>query len=387
MRKQWIITGEAVLMFVFGLSGFANADSGHLAVLKSEDNGVSWSYVDRVVIPGDTMQPVDPSPLFEVGKIVLYFFDGNPINDKVHTIYRAESDNGIQFSTPKEVYSCSEYPITDPCVIKLPNDTYRMYLSYGTHTLSAASSDGLTFTSEDGFRTDQAGIPGVIVLPDGTYMLYGGGGSHKSISSYTSIDGLNFELVTTEAIEAGIDVGCETPGCELCDPHPIQLQDESYLMTYKVRPEGETDPFSDKIFLATGTDGQNWDTDGKMIREGSVPAVVQKDDSVLLMYYMDFSSPPGLSTSSSVPSTTTTTTVKGPCISEFIYGNHSEAVEVLRCIRDNVLSRTLEGKELIRLYYQWSPAIVKVMKEDEEFREEVKEMIDGVLVLVGGEVE
>ena len=388
MRKQWMITGTIVLMFAFGLSGFANADSGHLAVLKSEDNGASWSYVDRVVIPGSDMLPVDPSPLFEGGKIVLYFFDGIPINDKVHTICRAESDDGIHFSTPEEVYSYSEYPITDPCVIKLPNDTYRMYLSYGTHTLSAASLDGLTFISEDGFRTDQAGIPGVILLTDGTYMLYGGGGSQQSISSFSGTDGLNFELVTTEAIKAGTDAGCETPGCELCDPHPIQLQDGSYLMTYKVRPEGETDPFSDKIFLATSTDSQNWETDGKMIREGSVPAIVQKNDGVLLIYYIDFSSPPSSSsTSSSVLNTTTTTTVKGTCTSEFIYGNNSEEVEVLKCIRDNVLSRTPEGRELVKLYYQWSPIIVKVMEKDEEFKEDVKEMIDGILLLIRGEVK
>ena len=48
------------------------------------------------------------------------------------------------------------------------------------------------------------------------------------------------------------------------------------------------------------------------------------------------------------------------------------------------MSQTQEGQEIIRLYYQWSPVIVKAMEEDEEFKEEVKEMIDGVLELVGG---
>ena len=42
---------------------------------------------------------------------------------------------------------------------------------------------------------------------------------------------------------------------------------------------------------------------------------------------------------------------------------------------------------IIRLYYQWSPAIVKAMEEDEGFKEEVKELLDGVLELIGGEVE
>ena len=32
--------------------------------------------------------------------------------------------------------------------------------------------------------------------------------------------------------------------------------------------------------------------------------------------------------------------------------------------------------------YQWRPAIVKAMEEDEEFKAELKEMIDGVLPLM-----
>jgi hypothetical protein len=86
--------------------------------------------------------------------------------------------------------------------------------------------------------------------------------------------------------------------------------------------------------------------------------------------------------------TTTTTTVSSePCSSEEIYGEYSEETEFLRYIRDNVLSQTPAGQEIIRLYYQWSPAIVKAMKEDEEFKEQVKALIDGVLELIEGEAE
>jgi len=84
---------------------------------------------------------------------------------------------------------------------------------------------------------------------------------------------------------------------------------------------------------------------------------------------------------------TTTTTIEGACPSEEIYGEDSEETELLRYVRDNVLSQTFEGQELISLYYQWSPVIVEAMEGDEEFREEVKEMVDGVLALLGKEVE
>jgi hypothetical protein len=46
------------------------------------------------------------------------------------------------------------------------------------------------------------------------------------------------------------------------------------------------------------------------------------------------------------------------------------------------MSQTPEGQELIKLYYQWSPTVVKAMEEDEGFREEVKEMIDEILGVI-----
>jgi hypothetical protein len=71
------------------------------------------------------------------------------------------------------------------------------------------------------------------------------------------------------------------------------------------------------------------------------------------------------------------------CPVEKVYGETSKEAECLRYFRDNILNQTLRGEELIKLYYQWSPAIVKAMEEDEAFKEEVKEMIDGILGLIG----
>ncbi|MCK5513548.1 MAG: hypothetical protein KAJ00_03535, partial [Deltaproteobacteria bacterium] len=77
----------------------------------------------------------------------------------------------------------------------------------------------------------------------------------------------------------------------------------------------------------------------------------------------------------------------GLCPTEQIYGQDSEEVETLRHFRDNVLSKTPTGQEIIRLYYEWSPAIVEAMEEDEEFKEGIEEMIDGVLMLIAEEAE
>lgn len=87
-------------------------------------------------------------------------------------------------------------------------------------------------------------------------------------------------------------------------------------------------------------------------------------------------------TTSTIVSSTTTTPSSGPCPASTIYGTNSAETQLLRSLRDNVLSTTSQGRELIKLYYQWSPVIVRAMEHDEDFKEEVKKMTDGVLVLV-----
>jgi hypothetical protein len=81
--------------------------------------------------------------------------------------------------------------------------------------------------------------------------------------------------------------------------------------------------------------------------------------------------------------TTTTTTISSlPCLSEEIYGEDSPQTELLRCFRDTILNNTPEGKELIRLYYKWSPMIVKVVREDTLLKKEVTQLVDGILKLL-----
>jgi len=87
---------------------------------------------------------------------------------------------------------------------------------------------------------------------------------------------------------------------------------------------------------------------------------------------------PTISSTSSM----TTTAFLDFCMIEEIYGEHSEDAELLRYFRNTVLSKTPEGQEIIRLYYEWSPIIVKAMEEDKEFKEQTKEMVDGILPLI-----
>ena len=74
-----------------------------------------------------------------------------------------------------------------------------------------------------------------------------------------------------------------------------------------------------------------------------------------------------------------------PPLASFVitpYDENAEELELLRYFRDATLSGSTEGKDMIRLYYQWSSEIVKEMKEDKEFKEEIKGMIDKILLLM-----
>ena len=67
---------------------------------------------------------------------------------------------------------------------------------------------------------------------------------------------------------------------------------------------------------------------------------------------------------------------------EMIYGEGSDEVAVMRYLRDNVLSKSEAGQEIIKLYYMLNPVIAKAIQSDDEVKEELKEMVDGILGLV-----
>jgi hypothetical protein len=70
-----------------------------------------------------------------------------------------------------------------------------------------------------------------------------------------------------------------------------------------------------------------------------------------------------------------------------LYGEGSEQVQLLRNFRDTVLSETLEGQQLIKLYYEWSPVLARVLDKDDGLRAEMREMVDGIVPVLEGAVK
>ncbi len=84
---------------------------------------------------------------------------------------------------------------------------------------------------------------------------------------------------------------------------------------------------------------------------------------------------------------TGTCSISEPCIDIWLLGSDNPQLDILREFRDEVLAQTPEGQEIIRLYYEFSPMIARALEEDEQFRGELKLIIDGVLQLIMGAVD
>jgi len=68
-----------------------------------------------------------------------------------------------------------------------------------------------------------------------------------------------------------------------------------------------------------------------------------------------------------------------PCALELIYGEGSDEIRLLKFVRDNILSKTPEGRKIIRLYYEWNSTIIRTIENNSEVEEKIKELINGII--------
>jgi hypothetical protein len=75
------------------------------------------------------------------------------------------------------------------------------------------------------------------------------------------------------------------------------------------------------------------------------------------------------------------------CAAESIYGEHVAETELLRAYRDNVLSKTPEGYEMIKIYYKFSPTVTKLLENSPQLKKKAKVYIDSMLPAIREKVE
>jgi len=261
-----------------------------IGVLRSTDSGANWSFLGNACFHAPDLIPVDPSPISNGSNIALYFLDLKTLNQQTgdaRVVYRAESRNGLEFDQPEPVFLFGEN-ITDPYVLELAGGGYRMYLMRPFELgeiISATSLDGREFILDENYRTNQGGIPGALLLPNGQVRLFVAG-DIRGITSLISDDGLNFIM------EEGIRIATE--GARTTDPHPIQLRGGGYLMVYTVHRDGtyvdeQARLAAIEIHIASSADAFNWIVNPTPIAYGSVPGLVETAEGALYIYYVDAS--------------------------------------------------------------------------------------------------
>jgi len=78
------------------------------------------------------------------------------------------------------------------------------------------------------------------------------------------------------------------------------------------------------------------------------------------------------------PVATTTTTVPR-CPVVILYGDQVRETNNLRVFRDATLNRTPEGRQLVDLYYRLSPMLIQALEHDEEFKNELRVLLDSLI--------
>ena len=75
------------------------------------------------------------------------------------------------------------------------------------------------------------------------------------------------------------------------------------------------------------------------------------------------------------------------CVAETIYGRDSEETELLREYRDKVLSKSATGRQMIKTYYELSPAVSEVLQKNDTARASARKALDTFLPAIREKVK
>lgn len=211
----------------YAVDGAKRSKSGILMGV-SKDSGKTWT-LGSMQLSGAGSGIADPEvTMADNGQLRLYYlvFPGPPAAGQppasTDTVDSALSSDGIHFT--KESGDRFEYAqITDPDVIKIGSSWF-MYSAKGqTELYATASTANGSFSYKGVIRTTGA-VSKTIAASNGQYrQFYCGQGG---IASQTSNDGITWGDTVTSLSGSG--------GKITCDPSPVQLDANNWLMVYKV---------------------------------------------------------------------------------------------------------------------------------------------------------
>ena len=216
-------------LVVYSVDGGGRSTSGVL-IAVSGDNGKTWK-TGSAQVSKDRLGQAGADPqaiLTDSGQLRLYYvvFPGKPVpgqppsTDSVNKVYSATSADGLNFTEEQGVrFEYSQ--ITDPDVIKI-GSTWFMYAAQGQKQIYATATDGLSF-SYKGMVRDKGSVSKTVPAGGGTYRQFY---CAQGITSEISTDGITWQNPTPSLPAPA--------GKIICDPSPLQLDDNSWLMIYKL---------------------------------------------------------------------------------------------------------------------------------------------------------
>jgi hypothetical protein len=209
---------------------FVNGEPGRHGIwlAKPSDSG-TWELIDCIRLDGKfNGNAVDPDiVILDDGRYRMFYFEGYfvksaPRKKRIHPIFSAISDDGLNFKVEGQMISAER--VTDPSVIQMANGKWLMALSHGDRTLLAGSDDGYDFDLT-GVEVELGGVPELAVLADGNIRLYITARGIKSLLS--ADDG------ETWIVENGSRLSSKT-GEIVADPSLITTESGDWILVYKV---------------------------------------------------------------------------------------------------------------------------------------------------------
>jgi hypothetical protein len=248
----------SVCLVVFGLMGLVAAPA-----CKKSDSGGSSSTPTTPTTPNTPSTPTTP------------------------TAGASWVSEGVRLTNAQVGFSGV---LADTSTIQLKDGRWRMFMFAGDAYRSAVSSDGLSFTMEDGTRLPSgSGHIRVLRLADDRVRAYFI--SRNGISSAISSDeGLTFVTEDGERVNAGSFGASQLSGCSIA-----RLRDGTYRMYFSDLPIPGAGVQPHRTFSASSADLLNWTPDsGVRIGPGAATltnaaehpsAFANSDGSISLFYF------------------------------------------------------------------------------------------------------
>ncbi len=229
----------------------------------------------------------EPGFLAEADVRLTYFYtdaSGDPAYaSNPHSIMQATSEDGVQFTNAKEIFSFDN--LVDPDFFKISAGLYGLLVTDHTvnqliYATSPTADGAFTQVTTGGTRT---GGQSATYLMGSQYRVWTSGINVQDFDPTTGT--LSTSTATGLALSA-TQVG-KTSGM-LGDPTVIQLESGKYMMFMKFAESGSNAREHELWKITSNTEGTAWDTStAEKIGMGSVPGAV-RIGSEILVYYVTF---------------------------------------------------------------------------------------------------